>query len=99
MIAFPGAQGVRESAGNYLTLMFVRRDVNVGRADQFHKFLWADEAVAENYVGLDAQVFRELLQRRSVLVALPAEDMRVGYAGESCRRRFRGARGLQAGLG
>src|ERR1700675_633220 len=79
---FARAEGIGKSAGNHLSLVFIGRDVNVSRADYLHQLFRALEPVAKNYVGLDSQVFGEVLQRSPVLVTVAPQDMRVGYAGD-----------------
>ena len=58
---FSSAQGVRQGAGNHLSLVFVRRDVNIRSANQFDQFRGTHEAVPENYVVLNSEVSRQLL--------------------------------------
>src|SRR5258705_11847840 len=78
---FPGAQGIRQSPGHDLALMFVGRDVNVCRTDQFHELLRADETIPKDHTVLNPEISRQFLEVQPILVALVPQDMRVGYAG------------------
>jgi len=51
-----GTQRVGQRAGSDLVLAQVGRDVDVGRADELHQFLQADEAVVEDHAAFHVQV-------------------------------------------
>ncbi len=61
--------------------MFVWRDVNVRRADQFNQILRTLEAVAKDHTGFDPEVLRQILQVHPVLVTFAPQHMRMSYTG------------------
>ena len=60
--------------------MTVWRDVDVRRADEFDHFLRADKAVVEDDVRIHADVLRQVVQVRSILVAFTTQNVRVSRA-------------------
>src|SRR5882672_7774372 len=78
---FPGAQGIRQGSRHDLALMFVGRDVNVCRTDQFDELLRADETIPKDHTILNPEISREFLEVQPIFVALVSQDMRVGDAG------------------
>src|ERR1700731_2901501 len=78
---FAGAQGIGKRAGNDLSLMLVRCDVNVRRADQFNQVFRALETVAKDHIGFNAEIFCQGLQVQPVFLTFAPQDMRVSYTG------------------
>src|SRR5579859_4238451 len=78
---FASAQSIRKRSGNHLLFVLVRRDVNVRRADQFNHLPWTHETIAENYIGLYAEIAGQLLQIVPVLVSFTPQNVRMSYAG------------------
>ena len=56
----------------------IRRDVDVGHADEFEQFVDLDEAVVEAYVGLDTQGLGQPLQADPVTLTLLSDQVGMG---------------------
>jgi hypothetical protein len=75
------AQCVGQRAGNDLSLVFVRRYVNVGSSDQFNQLLWAHETISKDDAGLNSEVAGQVLQVQPVFLTLAPQDVWMGDAG------------------
>ena len=96
---FAGAERVGERAGDDLALVQVGRDVDIGGADEIHELGQIDEAVVEDDVLFDAEIFRETLEAEAIVLAVFADEVRVGGTEDevNCLREFgdKGGQGVE----
>ena len=72
------AEGIGQRARRDLVFVEVRRDVDVGGADESEQFRHVDEAVVKDHVLRHAEIVGQLLELFPVAFALLTQQMRVG---------------------
>ena len=74
---FAAAERIGQRAGGDLCLVQIRRDVQVGRADELRQLAQLDEAVVEDDMLRDAQIAGQSLQAQPIGFALGSHEIRV----------------------
>ena len=64
-----------------MSFVFVGRDVNICRADQFNQLLRSLEPVSEDHAVLNSEIAGQLLQVQPIFLAFVTEYMGMGDTG------------------
>jgi len=78
---FARAQRICQSSGNYLFLIAVGSDIDVGGADEFNQLFRTYKPIVKNHLRLNSQFLGQGLQIGPILFSLAAKNMWMGSPG------------------